>query len=69
MYFTTPVWNGRPFCRPIDTHCQRTLADCLREVRRYPERSVFRSTDEVLVVCGYSRAPRRNGDGDIDCYA
>jgi len=68
MYFTAPVWNGRPFLRPIDTHCQRSLAACLFEVRRYPERSVFRSTDDTMVVSGYARAPRRNPDGDVGCY-
>lgn len=67
MYYTAPVWNGRPFCRPIDGHCQRTLADCLREVRRNPERSVFRSAGNARVVCGYRRSAQRN-DGNVGCY-
>jgi hypothetical protein len=56
MYFTAPVWNGRPYCRPIEPHCKRTLPDCLAEVRKIPERSVFRSEDHRMVVCGYTRA-------------
>ena len=55
MYFTAPEWNGRPYARPIPSHCQRTLADCLAEVRRIPERSVFRAADNRRVVNGHSR--------------
>ena len=58
MYFTAPEWNGRPYARPIFAQCQRTLAACLAEIRKIPERSVFRTVDNQRVVNGHSRRMR-----------
>jgi hypothetical protein len=59
MYFTAVVWtdwdkNNRlkkiPYSVPRDTG--RTLADCVRESRKIPERAVFSADGNRIVFWG-----------------